>query len=112
MADSEPFLLRTWFELDDFDRSVELGEGSPSCTPLKLSEFKSNGFTFTEDLFLDAPTLNTPDSFLSLSLEESFEVDFVLESPLLLDGELAALFNVDMLGLPEPLVEGCFGEVP
>lgn len=61
------------------------------------------------------------DCFLSLSLDEEESLDelsddLFLESPLLPpfpDGELAALFNVDMLGLPPepPPAAGCFGDV-
>lgn len=53
------------------------------------------------------------DDFFSLSLDDSLPCNLLLEESLeiLLEGEFAALFKVDMLGLPDPLVEGCFGEL-
>lgn len=51
------------------------------------------------------------DCFLSLSLDDSFGPDFAFDSDLLF-GELVTFFNVDMLGFPDPLAEGCLGEAP
>lgn len=89
-----------------------LGDGRDSCIPLsRLPMFKSKGFTFKEelDLVLVLPLLKMFRLF-SLSLELSLFLLFSLE--LLLEGEFAAFFNVDMLGLPLPLAEGCLGLVP
>lgn len=48
--------------------------------------------------------------FLSLSLDRSFPPDllFPIDS---LEGEFAALFNVDMLGFPPPPPDVCLGEL-
>lgn len=118
-AEREPFLFRTRFNADDLLRSiVPEGEGklSPPCPEHKSPPaLKSNCFNLTlDDFTFGLLTLKTLEDFFSLSrLLESLLVDLDLkESLLLLDGEFAADFKVDILGLPEPLAEGCLGEVP
>lgn len=103
MADSDPLRLRT---LLGFPFESELGDGKDSKDTLSVM-FKSKGFILKE---LDLLLTKTP-RFLSLSLEPSLLLLFSPE--FLLEGELAAFFRVDMLGLPLPLAEGCFGlEIP
>lgn len=110
MAERLPLRLRAWLAID---LESSLGEGSPSVATISPI-FKSRGFTLREELFvLELLEPIVLDSFLSLSLKPSLELDLLFDSlELLPEGELAAFFRVDMLGLPDPLVEGCFGDVP